>query len=176
MKITFIAIIVVVLVVLISGGWTLLSQRSSVPLLTPSPAPSATRILSPTMTASPSAVSTLPTKYIFPVDWPPKVSNVNKPFSCLEAGSEASPGGQTQKVVVNNHTYCVTKETQGAAGSIYTQYAYARAKNNQTEIFTFSLRFVQCGNYPEPEKTACERESQTFRIDTFIDHYIQSNS
>lgn len=176
MKTPVIVVVLVAIVALLLGGGFLLyhnsppSQHAIFPAPTTSVMPSSTLATSPVPTSPPS------TKYISPVDWPPKVSTENKPFSCLEAGSEQSTAGQTKKIIVNNHTYCVTKETQGAAGSIYTQYAYAVAKGDQTEIFTFSLRFVQCDNYPESEKTTCENESQSFNVDTFMDQYIQSHS
>lgn len=176
MRTVVITIIVLVLLVFLFGGVILFYQKSpaAYPQITPSPIPSGSSETTQ-IPSSPSPASIPRTEYISPVDWPPKVAMENKPFSCLEAGSETNPAGQTQKITVNNHTYCVTKETQGAAGSIYTQYAYARAKNSETEIFTFSLRYVQCGNYPEPKKTACEKERQVFNVDTFMDHYIQSH-
>lgn len=99
----------------------------------------------------------LNTKYISPVDWPPKLEVVAGPFSCNEPRT------------INGHNYCVTAESEGAAGSIYTMYAYAYPRGNQTAILTFSLRFVQCANYDEPPKGECERERATFNLDRLID-------
>jgi hypothetical protein len=95
------------------------------------------------------------------VDWPPKVQIVDKPFTCNAAG----------KVVINDQTYCATKESEGAAGSIYTQYAYAIAWGTQTKIYTFSLKFVQCGNYPDEEKIACEKERSAFNENAFVQYF-----
>jgi hypothetical protein len=173
MKSGLILTIVLVLLVIIVGWF--LYYRSPISQSNLSSTPTVTMLPSNPVTPTLSPNSHLLTKYITTVDWPPKINTENTPFTCTEAGSETDRAGQTKQLVINNHTYCVTKITEGAAGSIYTQYAYARAKNNQTEIFTFSLQFVQCGNYSEPEKTSCEQERQMFDINTFIDQYIQGN-
>lgn len=103
-------------------------------------------------------------KYIHPLEWPPKIQTLNKLFTCAEA----------DRRVVNGHTYCVTQSTEGAAGSIYTQYSYAFARGNQTIVFTFTLRFVQCGNYSEPQKTECENERSSFNLDSIVDRMART--
>ncbi len=109
------------------------------------------------------------TTYISVTDWPPKVALVNAPFSCTEAGTETAQAGATRKISIGGHEYCVTKESEGAAGSIYTQYAYAGPKEGKTMIFTFSLRFVQCANYDNPKKTECETERGAFDPNPIVD-------
>jgi hypothetical protein len=113
-------------------------------------------------------------KYMEAIDWPPKVQILNEAFTCTEAGSETARAGQTLKRMVDNRTYCITKVTEGAAGSVYTQYAYAFPKDNKTVIFTFSIRYVQCGNYSEPEKTECENVRTAFDLDSAIDRIAQT--
>lgn len=116
----------------------------------------------------------LRTSYITPTDWPPVLNVENSVYTCVEAGSEIERAGETSEVSVNGHTYCVTRASEGAAGSMYTQYAYARAAGDKTEILTFSLRFVQCGNYDEPNKTACESERSAFDITPTIDEVFET--
>lgn len=116
----------------------------------------------------------LPTKYIYTVNWSPQVAVINTPFSCTEGESETPLTNKTVKHTINNHAYCITTVTEGAAGSLYTRYFYVTEKDNKTIIFTFTLRAVQCGNYNEPEKSACENERQTFDLDTLMDQVIQS--
>lgn len=124
----------------------------------------------------------LAAQYIHTVDWPPQIQVLNMPFACNEGGSEIMQAGQTLKQVINNHTYCVTKESEGAAGSIYTMYAYAFPvdlvnsiqEKNKTIIFTFSLRAVQCDNYDDPQKTACKNERTTFDINNIADKIAES--
>ena len=114
------------------------------------------------------------TTYIHAVDWPPQVAVADGPFICTEGGSEIAQAGHTQQQTINGHAYCMTKESEGAAGSVYTQYAYAFPKNDKVVIMTFSLRSVQCANYDDPQKTECETERQAFEIGGTIDRMAQS--
>jgi hypothetical protein len=116
----------------------------------------------------------LGTQFISLVDWPPKLNIINEPFVCAPAGSETARAGKTENRLVNGRTYCVTTEIEGAAGSIYAQYAYAAKINAKTAILTFSLRLPQCGNYPAPTSTVCERERQNFAIDPIVDRIFSS--
>ncbi len=111
----------------------------------------------------------LGTTYINTVDWPPKVQLIEEAFACHPAGSETSQAGITENLTVNGHTYCVTRESEGAAGSTYTNYAYAFPNNDNTIILTFSLRFPQCANYEDPQKTACESEKNSLNINNVVD-------
>ncbi len=117
---------------------------------------------------------TLLTTYINTQDWPPQVQVLNEPFICTEAGEETARAGQTMKRMVDDRTYCVTKESEGAAGSVYTNYAYAFPSTDKTIIFTFSLRAVQCANYDDPQKTACENERSAFDLDSTVDRMARS--
>jgi hypothetical protein len=116
----------------------------------------------------------LTTEFIHAVDWPPQLQITDEPFSCTEAGSETARAGRTEKRMVDNREYCVTKASEGAAGSVYTQYAYAFPKNNGTAIFTFSLRSVQCGNYDEPNMGRCEAEREAFDMDGVMDRMART--
>ncbi len=114
---------------------------------------------------SQKAIDTAPgltTKYINAVDWPPQVQVVAGPFSC------------TEPKVIAGRTYCVTKVSEGAAGSTYTQYAYALALGGQVKTFTFTLRFSQCANYDEPQKSECEAERASFDPDQWIDKIVEN--
>jgi len=117
----------------------------------------------------------LTTNYISTVDWPPQIAVTSGPFTCTEAGQETARAGKTEKRMVDNRIYCVTKVTEGAAGSIYTQYSYITTTgNNKLVNLTFSLRFVQCGNYDAPKKTECEGERETFDIDSVVDRIVKT--
>jgi hypothetical protein len=118
----------------------------------------------------------LSTKYISKVDWPPAVQVMSGPFACTEAGDETKPAGKTEQKTIMGRDYCVTTESEGAAGSVYNQYAYAFSKNDKTVILTFSLRFVQCGNYDKPQADECTAERNGFNPDTVIDQIAQTVS
>jgi len=114
------------------------------------------------------------TKYISEAEWPPIIKIENIKFICSPSGKEIQSGGQTELRLVDNHSYCVTKASEGSAGSTYTNYTYAFPKDNQTGVITFSLRFVQCQNYDEPKASECENERFAFDIDSIADGIIQS--
>ena len=106
--------------------------------------------------------ATLPTTYIHPVDWPPKVVVSEGVSFCSEA------------TLINGRPYCVTTSSEGAAGSVYIDYAYAIAKEGKTVTLSFTLREVQCANYDDPQKTACEQERNNFDVDAFADSIMQT--
>lgn len=114
------------------------------------------------------------TTYIHPVDWPPQFTILNTAFTCTEAGAEMARAGKTEIRMIGATPYCITTESEGAAGSTYTNFAYAFAYGQQTAIMTFSLRSVQCGNYDESERIACENERDAFSIDTIANRIAQS--
>jgi len=116
----------------------------------------------------------LPETYIHTVDWPPKLQIVGASFSCTEGGQAGDRAGVTRLRTIDGHAYCVTEVTEGAAGSVYTQYAYAAERDGKTVIMTFSLRAEQCGNYDEPKKTECETERANFDIGGTIDAMIST--
>lgn len=114
-------------------------------------------------------------QYIHTVDWPPKVQWTHEAFTCVEAGTEIAGAEKTEKRMVDDRVYCVTKQSEGAAGSVYITYTYVSAvKNNGTIVVTFTLQAVQCANYDDPQKTACEQEREAFDLDSTIDRIVQS--
>jgi len=113
-------------------------------------------------------------KYISETEWPPQFKIEDKLFVCNPSGNEIQQGGQTELRLVDNRSYCVMKESEGAAGSTYTAYTYTFPKDNKTGVITFTLRFVQCQNYDEPKASECENERSAFDIDGTIDRIVQS--
>lgn len=114
------------------------------------------------------------TTFIYVVRWPPRARILNELFTCAEAGSEIMPSGKTEQRVVNGHAYCITTQSEGAAGSIYTTYTYTFPEGSGAVAMTFTLRFVQCGNYDEPQRTSCETERESFDIDRLIDKIVET--
>ncbi|MCF7865139.1 MAG: hypothetical protein K9M11_01350 [Candidatus Pacebacteria bacterium] len=122
-------------------------------------------------------------QYIHPVEWPPKFSTLDQAFSCTESavsdqtGLPISQGGQTTMRTIGTRTYCITQESEGAAGSTYTTYIYKFASSNgggakTTDVLEFTLRAVQCLNYDDPQKTACEDERKSIDIDVIVDSVV----
>ncbi len=113
--------------------------------------------------------------YLDAPDWPPRVQVLNEEYRCLEAGtSEAVPAGLTKEHIVNGRAYCVTTESEGAAGNYYSTYAYAFPKDQKTVILTFSIHTVQCLNYAEPQQSACKEEQSALNVDGLVDGMAQT--
>lgn len=112
-----------------------------------------------------------PATYIRPVEWPPGVTVSEGTAECMVGKTEM---GETKQASINDHDYCVTTSSEGAAGSVYVDYAYATQKDGKTATLAFTLRMTQCGNYDEPQKTACERERNDFSIDDLADRITQT--
>lgn len=110
--------------------------------------------------------------YVNATDWPPSLSLDDAPYSCTEAGEEIDRAGGTNEVTVNGRSYCRTVVAEGAAGSVYRQYAYVFPHEGQTAILTFSARFPQCANYEEEEADSCEAEQSNFNPDDLADRII----
>ncbi len=116
----------------------------------------------------------LGTTYVNVVDWPPKIQEVSGPFSCVEAGLENARTGITERRVIGGREYCVTRESEGAAGSTYTNYAYAMLYKDSVLILTFSLRMPQCMNYDNPQRSSCYIEEAGFNIDNVVEGIVGS--
>ncbi len=125
-----------------------------------------------TQEGAPQPVFNTSGKYISVVDWPPLAQMIDGPLTCTEAGAVGDRAGQTIKKIINGRTYCVTSVMEGAAGSRYTQYAYATGLNGKTLIFTFSTRASQCENYEPEERVACFAEQEAFNPDPLIDELV----
>ncbi len=112
----------------------------------------------------------LGTTYINTVDWPPVFNIENKSYTCIESGvSENDIQGKVNKEIINGKEFCITRKSEGAAGSVYTNYTYTFAIDNQTGIFTFTTRQPQCMNYDDPKQTECINEENNFEISNIID-------
>lgn len=115
------------------------------------------------------------TTYLAPVDWPPRiVLQRNTPFVCTPSGSEQGAAGKTERLPLNGRIYCLTRQTEGAAGSTFTKYDYTFAKDQDLGTLSFTLRAPQCENYAEPKRTECETERVRFSPDQLADQMIRT--
>lgn len=118
-------------------------------------------------------VPTYPTdfglRYVTPVDWPPVTTTLAEgTYTCTSAGGETERAGKTEEVLIHGKTYCKTTLSEGAAGSVYFQYAYIFEENDTLQSVTFSARMPQCANYDELERAFCVEEQETFNPDLFV--------
>ena len=113
-------------------------------------------------------------EYVEMTDWPPQVEITQDEFACEEAGEPADRAGETKSVTVGGQEYCRTVVMEGAAGSTYTQYAYAFPEGDGTAILTFSTRVPECANYEESEADACEAEIDELDVDDLADRIART--
>ncbi|MCL4406234.1 MAG: hypothetical protein M1586_00970 [Patescibacteria group bacterium] len=100
--------------------------------------------------------------------WPPELTIVDQPFFCAVTPGIFSLPERVIEKIINSKFYCVKSTSEGAAGSVYTTYVYSTAIGDQTISLTFTLRYPQCNNYIEPEKTLCLKERSSFDLDSVI--------
>lgn len=117
---------------------------------------------------------TLGLTYVNTVDWPP-VASVQDEYSCVAGGDIPASGGLTEeKKSGTQERYCATIRSEGAAGSVYSMYAYEFPRGGQSVILTFALREVQCMNYDSPNKETCIAEQATFNPDALAERMART--
>ena len=116
---------------------------------------------------------TLVTTYIHAQEWPPRVTSATGTFTCPADTSTSSPARITREVI-NGRTYCMSLESEGAAGSVYSTYAFTTSKDDKLVTVSFTLRAPNCANYDDPQRVACESERASFNINDIIDRIIKS--
>ena len=118
----------------------------------------------------------LSANFISAQTWPPKVSISGMAYNCPVTDASSSLPDRTTERRVDNRTYCVTATSEGAAGSVFTDYTYSRVKDGKLINISFALRYPQCDNYDDPQKSDCKGERETFDLDSIIDKIVQSLS
>jgi len=109
-----------------------------------------------------SGVSTTLPKYISEQEnWPPVITANKNSYSCDTGGPYSQ---QTTEKVIDGVTYCIKTENEGAAGTTYKTITYTTSEKTST----FTLRYVSCGNYGDPEKADCLRNQSAFDLDKIV--------
>jgi len=129
----------------------------------------------------------LNTEYIGSQDWkviivneeekyPPKFKITEGQIDYKIISSESGLVSKTVKRKIDGRIYCIESLSEGAAGTIYTQYAYSTIKSGSLIMVSCVIRYPQCMNYSEPYKTECENEHETFDLDKIIDFIVKNMS
>lgn len=119
----------------------------------------------------------LPTTYITAQEWPPRFVLNGGPFDCdIDEQTAAMSGFSGREQKMRGDVFCIWDRSEGAAGSVYRDYQIAFKKDDLTYIMSFTLREVECMNYPEAEAAACQRESEDFDVLALMYPIIQSVS
>jgi len=129
----------------------------------------------------------LNTEYIGSQDWkviiineeekyPPKFKINEGHIDCKITSSETDLLFETAKRSIDGQIYCIESFSEGAAGTIYTQYIYSTIKSGSLITVSCVIRYPQCTNYSEPYNTECENERETFDLDKIIDLIVKNIS
>ena len=114
------------------------------------------------------------TQYIHTQAWPPAVTVSADTFSCPETPPTSSLPDRTGRRMVDDRAYCVAATSEGAAGSVYTDYTYTTERGGELITVTFTLRYPQCLNYDDPQQTECQNERTSFDLDGVVDRIAAS--
>ena len=104
----------------------------------------------------------LDTEYIGSQDWkviiideeekyPPKFKITEGQIDCQIISSENALPSRTAKRKIDGRIYCIESVSEGAAGTVYTQYTYYTIKNGSLIMVSCVIRYPQCMNYSEPQ-------------------------
>ena len=104
--------------------------------------------------------------YITPQrQWPPAVETSNETYLCIASQTEM---GSISEKIISGKKYCLDVISEGAAGSSYGTYVIKTIGINGMTSTDFTLGYVNCQNYDEPEKTECSNSRNSFNIDELI--------
>ena len=129
----------------------------------------------------------LNTEYIGSQDWkvkivneeakyPPKFKIIEGQIDCKITSSESGLLSRTVKRRIDGRIYCIESASEGAAGTIYTRYAYSTIKSGNLITVSCVIRYPQCINYSEPYRTECANERERFDLDKIIGYIVKNLS
>ncbi|NCB20603.1 MAG: hypothetical protein EOM88_01595 [Clostridia bacterium] len=91
---------------------------------------------------------------------------------CQELDDPAVIGHMKRSAVLNDRLYCIESQSEGAAGSVYTDYNYTTLINNYLITIKTTVQEVNCQNFDNPQKKACEAERKSLNLDELIDSLL----
>jgi hypothetical protein len=147
-------------------------MATSTPLPLPSSTGSWNLFQSPTSSVTFTYPKELGTTYMRANAWPPEVKTEKGRFTCFE--TKATPQGFTVRRTIQGVQYCVTTQSEGAAGSIFSTYTYLSEKEGTRVHFKFTIQETQCGNYDEPKRSECVFERNEFSVDDLAHRMMNS--
>ncbi len=108
--------------------------------------------------------------------YPPKFKITEGQIDCKKTSSESGLLSRTVKRKIDGRIYCIESSSEGAVGSIYTQYVYSTIKSGSLIMVICVIRYPQCINYSEPQRTECANERETFDLDKIISYIVKNLS
>ena len=106
--------------------------------------------------------------------FPSKYKITEGQIDYLESHSESEFISKIIRRKINGRIYCVESKSEGAAGSFYSEYSYATIKNDNLVIVRCVIRYSQCMNYSEQDRSCCLEERESFDLDKIVDHIVNN--
>lgn len=106
--------------------------------------------------------------------FPSKYKITEGKIDCADSHSTSELTSEINKRKINGKIYCIESKSEGAAGSIYSEYSYATIKNGNLFIVNCVIRYSQCMNYSEPDISYCLKERESFNLDNIVDYLVDS--
>jgi len=118
----------------------------------------------------------LEVKYMSAQFWPPKVtlSSEGHQMTCPETDPSNSSVYRISRKVIDGREYCIRANSEGVAGSVYTEYSYSTSMDNKLVTLNFTLQYPSCLNYDEGEKSACQVERENFDLDALVNNIVDT--
>jgi len=106
--------------------------------------------------------------------YPPKFKITEGQIDYRKTSSESDLRSRTVKRKIDGRIYCIESSSEGAVGTVYTQYAYSTIKSGSLIMVSCVIRYPQCINYSEPQRTECANERETFDLDKIISYIVKN--
>ncbi|MDD4444068.1 MAG: hypothetical protein PHP81_03280, partial [Patescibacteria group bacterium] len=74
---------------------------------------------------------------------------------CRETAVDDNPNYSVSRITSDRAQYCLETASEGAAGSVYTEYSFYTLFSGDLIVIKFTAQYPQCYNYDDPEKTDC---------------------
>ncbi len=115
-----------------------------------------------------------PAVYMRPKSWPPQIFVSTSTYNCLQTDPTSSLSNRITEKIVNSNAYCIEALSDGAAGSIFTEYKFSREISGRLIDLSFTLQAVQCYNYDDPRQSECIDERENFDLIELVDKIFQT--
>ncbi|MFA7088056.1 MAG: hypothetical protein WC146_01810 [Patescibacteria group bacterium] len=96
----------------------------------------------------------------------------NGEIECDETSPESSLPLRISKKEIGGRKYCLVASSEGAAGSVFTQYSYTTMIEDNIYLILFIARYPNCTNYLDEEKRECEIERENFNLDFLVNNEV----
>lgn len=91
---------------------------------------------------------------------------------CRETAVDDNPNYSVSRITSDRAQYCLETASEGAAGSVYTEYSFYTLFSGDLIVIKFTAQYPQCYNYDDPEKTDCLAERESFSPQDIADEIL----